>query len=177
MSEARYFNPELQEYEGFVIDSDSAALWAMRKIKEKRAELQRHKEFYAMQIQKMQESLEATEAFFTPMLREFFGTVPKHETKTASSYKLPDGFSMKMTKPKQTYEHDDAGLLAWAQTSAPELVKIKESFDWSGLKGRLKMLDDGSVSDTETGEIMPEELVRSVWTEAEFKLDIGKDDD
>ncbi len=55
MSEARYFDPELQEYEGFVIDSDSAALWALRKIEEKRAEIVKHQKFSAMQLQKLQE--------------------------------------------------------------------------------------------------------------------------
>ena len=177
MSEARYFDPELQEYEGFVIDSDSAALWALRKIEDKRAEIVKHQKFYAMQLQKLQDNLTATEAFFFPRLREFFDSAPKHETKTASSYKLPDGFALKMVKPKQTYIHDDEQLLTWAQESAPELVKTKQSFDWSGLKTRLKIMEDGRVMDKETGEVMPAELVYSDWKDAEFQVVMRKDDD
>lgn len=53
---------------------------------------------------------------------------------------------------------------------------MKQTFDWSAMKGRLKVLNDGSVYDTETAEVLPADLVRSVWTEAEFRLDTGKDD-
>jgi len=47
---------------------------------------------------------------------------------------------------------DNADLLAFAKTSRPEFVKVKESVDWAKLKDTLDF-DDENVFFTDTGEL------------------------
>ena len=50
---------------------------------------------------------------------------------------------------------DEATLLPWLKTNAPELIKVTEAADWAALKKRLIIAPDGATVATEDGEIVP----------------------
>lgn len=142
------------------ITDDSCADWAVQKIAEEKAELNRIKELADAQIQKIEEKVAAAErrfqngtSFLTGKLAEYFRTVPHKETKTKHSYRLLSGtLSMKLGGPQ--LKQDDDKLVEYLKASGnTELIKTEEKPMWGDFKKRLKIMG-GSVVDTTTGEIV-----------------------
>lgn len=163
-----------EQREAFRITNDNEADWAVRKIKESKAEYDRINEIAAKQIQRVGEALEAAgkrhqnnTAFLTGKLREYFQTVPHKETKTQEQYQLLSG-KLVWTLPKQTIQHDDAALLDFLKTSGrTEYIKTTEAPAWGEYKKALA-IEGAQVIDTETGEIVPGLTVSE--TEAKFEV-------
>jgi hypothetical protein len=132
--------PVTEEEAGWQVDSDQAAEWCLRKIREAKAEKEKWTDFYMAQLKKVCDREEARIAFFEEKLKAYFEAVPHKVTKTQESYPLPTGrLILKEQKPEWT--HDDSTLLPWVKVNAPELVKTQESVDWAALKKDLMMLD------------------------------------
>ena len=147
-----------EEEQHFMVDDDQKAEWCIRKIAEARKEMMDWIEFYVAQTDKVKDKCERRIQFFQAMLEKYFYTVPHKQAKTQSSYQLPSGkLIMKAQGPD--YERDEAQLLPWVKTNAPEMVKVKESVDWSGLKKSLETADGLQIVDghviTPDGEILP----------------------
>lgn len=143
----------------FVVDDDQKAEWCIRKIADAKKEMMDWIEFYVEQTDKVKAKCEARIQFFEGMLQRYFESVPHKETKTQSSYQLPSG---KLVLKKQTVEwvHDDAALLPWVKKNVPNMIKIKESVDWAGLKSVFKEDDDyiqsnGALVNATDGEVIP----------------------
>ena len=145
---------------GFSVNDDAAADWALRKIAEERAELERIKAIALQQIAELnmkidhlEEMAERRTSFLRGCLAQYFQTVPHKSTKTQESYKLLSG-SLVFKLPKQTMVKDDAQLLEYfRQNGLEEYIKTEEKPVWGEYKKNLAIVD-GKVVDTTTGEVV-----------------------
>ena len=160
------FNPDTLEYEpaynnetSFVIDNDKKADWAVEKIKDERAELDRLRKIALdriaelnQRVKELQERTDRRTGNLEALLVEYFQTVtPSKVTKTQTQYALLSGkLVMKHQQPE--FVRDEAALLAWAETTAPELVKVKKEVNWADLKKQADVSGDNLLLD---GEIIP----------------------
>lgn len=159
-------NPEIietpeVEAEGFVIDSDQKAEWALRKICEHKsdavrmavvcdAEIKRYAQIKAEADEKCRRDC----SYLESLLYGYFGTVPHKATKTQESYKLPSG-ALKLKLQQPTYERDDTALIAWLKEQKLEdMLKFEPSVKWKELKDKLTSSGEAAVY-AETGEIVP----------------------
>ena len=155
MSEAidpRFF---VDEPQGFTVTDDSAAQWCMKKIKEAEADRAMWKAHYEAQMEKVNKAADESVAYFTAKLEEYFATVPHKATKTQESYSLPGG-KLIQKHQQPAFETDDNKLVPWLkQNFMGQLVKVKESADWAGLKKVVTVTPDGAHVATDDGEIVP----------------------
>lgn len=89
-------------------------------------------------------------------LRALFDQVPSKETKTQAKVTLLSG-DVVVKKPSLKLDYDKKVLLENAEeTGLAEYITTKEvkDFDWTGFKARLAIQDDGSIINTETGELL-----------------------
>lgn len=148
-----------QVNEGFMIDSDEKAEWAIKKVSECRADLSRMEivcknmiSFYQTKLAEAQKQAESKTSGLEGMLRSYFDRVPHKATKTQETYKLPSG-TLKLKRGGVEYVRDEESLLPWVKDNAPAFVKTKESVDWSGLKGTVTVAGSSVVD--ENGEAVP----------------------
>lgn len=143
----------LQETEGFVIDTDAKAEWALRKIKKARADRDYWLDWYARKSKEITEQTDFDTMNLERMLAEYFATVPHRKTKTQESYSLPGGkLVMKTQNPE--FKRDDAKVIEWLKKNGQtQFVKVKEELAWSDLKAITETFEGHVV--TEDGEIVP----------------------
>ncbi len=145
--------------EGFAIDSDSKAEWALRKIAEERAEALRYINVcqtmineYQEKIRKAEEKLKSRTSNLEIQLRQYFETVARKVTKTQESYKLPSG-TLKLKQPSPEFQRDEAQLLNWLKENAlAEYIKVEEKPNWMELKKKVRI--SGASIVTEEGQIV-----------------------
>lgn len=142
------------------ITDDGCADWAVRKIAEEKAELDRIKALADEQIQRIEEKVAAAEkrfqngtSFLTGKLAEYFQTVPHKTTKTKHSYRLLSGTLTLKLGGTQLKQNDDA-LLEYLKTSGnDDMIQTVEKPKWGEFKKRLQIVG-ASVVDGTTGEIV-----------------------
>lgn len=169
------------EYEdqGFVINNDNKASWALKVIKQEQEETERFLRTADKQIEELTKKKEALKAdldrrtgYLKGLLYRYFETVPHKETKTQQTYKLLDGQlvfkkpSVKIVKPE-----DDATLISYLEQNQPELVEIVKKAAWGEFKKNLTITDDGGVVDMATGEKL--DFVKTEETEGSFDVKVG----
>jgi phage host-nuclease inhibitor protein Gam len=152
--------PEV-ESEGFVVDSDQKAEWALRKIREHRADANRMAIVCNAEIERYEQiRKEASDkcardcAYLESLLHAYFVTVPHKATKTQESYKLPTGaLKQKIREPE--YVRTDAEILAWLnEQGMSDYIEVKTSPKWADLK-KVIAANGEAVIYPETGEIIP----------------------
>ncbi len=144
-----------EENDGFVINDDSAAEWAIRKIGQRRADTETMKTHFAAQMDKIAQRNQNAENILTAKLAEYFSTVPKRETKTQQKYILPSGELIRKQQQPE-YQRDDDALVRWLESSGmEELIERKPKPLWGELKKQCAVQEDGSVVDAQSGEIVP----------------------
>lgn len=162
------------EEEGFCIDNDKTADWAVRKVKAEQEEYERLKEIAEAEIEDIRERLAAAEqrmknrtAYLTGLLRVYFEDCPRKVTKTTEKYQLLSG-CLVYTKPKQTIVQDETKLLEWLKESGrTEYIRTEEKAAWGEFKKTLCIVGEDVVVD-ETGEIVP--CVEIVTKEGSFEV-------
>lgn len=153
--------------EGFQIRDDSAADWALRKMAEADAELQKMTDWYEAQLKAVRQKHDDAIAYFSGILQQYFASVPAKETKTMKKYALPSG-ELVLSKEKQDFSAiDNEALLGWCQENDPKLVQISMRPAWAEIKKRLTATDSGII-DSETGMIV--EGVQLINKPEEFKV-------
>lgn len=160
---------EEEEKPSFRVMNDETAEWAVRKIAQIRLETEKWKEHYERLFDAIATKNEASIDYFSGLLREYFESVPHHETKTSESYKLPSGTLM-LKAQEPTYERDDDKLIGWLKTNGKGYIKTKETVDWAGLKKQL-VYADGEAFDAETGELV--DGIKVIEREPKFDVKIG----
>jgi len=158
----RIEGPGADDYPGFQIRDDDVADWAVQKIAAARAEYARLRELADREIDRITEKLtaakrrmEADTDYLTARLADYASTVtPSKVTKTGSTYKLLHG-TLRHRTGGLDYQRDEAELLRWLQdTGRADLIKLKASPDWSGLKKQIAVLADGTAVIEATGEVV-----------------------
>jgi hypothetical protein len=168
------FNPETLEYEHlsdgpfddvnwkperFVIDNDKKADWAIEKIKNERAEFDRLKKIALdriaelnQRVKELQERTDRRTGNLEALLVEYFQTVkPTKVTKTQAQYELLSGkLVMKHQQPE--FIRNEAALLSWAETTAPEYVRVEKKVSWADLKKKADVSGEDVLYE---GEVIP----------------------
>ena len=144
--------------EGWVCDSDAKAEWAMKKIREARADRDRMVAWYKKAIETIEKQTDFNTMNLEKMLFEYFQTVPHRKTKTQERYSFPGGkLYLKTQNPE--YKRDEKTVIAWLKENGGEqFVKVKEELDWSALKDASGVVDGKLVAGekvNEDGEIIP----------------------
>ena len=154
--------------EGFVIDTDAKAAWALRKVREARADRDKWVAWYKEQIEQVEAATDYNTARLERMLADYFATVPHKVTKTQESYSMPEG-KLVMKRQAPEYKRDDPAVIAWLKANKPgQFVKVKEELDWAGLKAVTGVFG-GNVVD-ENGEIIPG--IEVVERDAKFVVEV-----
>lgn len=151
---------DCKKKDGFRIDNDKLADWALVKIQEEETERDRLIAIAEDRIVALQEQIEDLKrvydnktSFLKSCLAEYFTKVPHKETKTQESYKLLSG-SLVMKKPTTKIIHDEDKLMAYLEANKEfDYIKIKKSPDWAEFKKKL-IISDGEVINSETGEVI-----------------------
>lgn len=150
------------EYTGFSIRDDDVADWAVGKIAEARREYTRIKELadreiarICAKVEQARLRMETDTSYLTNRLEDYAaGVTPSKVTKTGSTYKLING-TLRRKFGGVEYHRDDEALLRWLQeTGRADLIKLKASPDWAGLKKQTEVNEDGIVVIPETGEVV-----------------------
>ena len=100
--------------------------------------------------------LNGRKEYLTSELRVLFDQVPHKETKTQAKVTLLSG-DVVVKKAGLKLDYDKKVLLENAEaTGLGEYIVTKETkdFDWSGLKSKLEIQEDGSIVNVETGEVL-----------------------
>lgn len=148
------------ERKGFSINDDNVADWALRKIAEENAELDRLKDLAEQQIKEINLKIKHEEdvvnrrtSFLKGCLNQYFKTVPHKSTKTQESYKLLSG-SLVMKLASQKMIKDDVELVEYLhKNDMSEYIKTEEKPMWAEFKKNLSIVD-GKVIDITTGEVV-----------------------
>ena len=158
----------MAETDGFVIDTDAKAEWALTKIREARADRDKWVEWYKAKIEEITEQTDFDTMNLERMLAEYFATVPHKKTKTQESYKLPGGKLLLKTQNPE-YTRDDKAVIEWAKANGfGQFVKVEEKLAWQELKDATAVFEGHIV--TEDGEIVPGVEVTN--REAKFVVEV-----
>lgn len=163
------------EQKGFSINDDAVADWAVKKIAEEQAEVERLKALAEQQIAEInlkvkhvEEQAERKARFLNGCLRQYFGTVPHKETKTQESYKLLSG-TLVMKKATENLTKDDDALVEYfQQNNMQEYIKTEYKPKWAKFKKELAIVDE-KVINTATGEVVDVVKVEQVPESFEVK--------
>lgn len=157
------------ENEGFVVDNDQKADWAIRKLAVVRKKQAENKALYDAEIVRITEwlstvntALERDALYFEAVLRPYALTQRSEGRKTVT---LPHG-TIKTTagQPKVEFK-DEAQFIEWAKVNDPSLLKIKTDIDKIAIKALIT--DEGVVISTQ-GEIIPDVEVIQAETSVKF---------
>ena len=167
---------ESEEKPEFCITDDNLADWALSKIADEKAEIDRlvsgceHKiQFFEDKIQRYKEQFQNKTGYLRGKLMEYFDSVPHKATKTQETYKLPSG-TLKRKFEKQDYAHDDEVLTKWLKENMPELIVEKPM--WGEVK-KLLQISDGTVVVKDTGELVDGVSVETKPSEFSVVPDLG----
>ena len=147
---------EEQAREPFTVDDDSKADWAMRKLASVRRKQADNKAIYDRELQRVSEWLEKVNTdlerdaeWFESNLRPY---ALQERSKDRKSIVLPHG-TIKTVSGRIKFDiEDESKFIEWAETNAPELVRIKKEVDKKAL-GALNQSEDKVISTQ--GEIVP----------------------
>lgn len=141
------------ESEGFVIDTDAKAGWALDKIREAREDRDRWVKWYEDKIAEITAQTDFDTMNLERMLAEYFASVPHKKTKTQESYSLPGGKLILKTQNPE-YKRDDKTVIEWLKkNNGGEFIKVKEELAWADLKAKTAALNGKLFS--EDGEEIP----------------------
>ena len=152
---------EVVEREGFVIDTDAKAEWALNKLREEKAEVSRIEmvcqnmiEMYQAKIKRVQEQHDTRTSYLKSQLQQYFETVPHKATKTQETYQLPSG-RLKRKFGGLDYIRDETVLLEWVKANGgqEDFVQVKESVKWAELKKTITVKGNDAIDCD--GEVIP----------------------
>jgi len=155
---------ETEEQQGWRIENDAAADWAIEKIKFYRAELERKKRLAEEKkrqidewLKSEQEKAERQIAFFEQKLYEYFMSLDPsllQKSKTQVKYELFSG-TLKLKKQNPVIERDNEVLLEWLeQVGLTDYIKIKKEPNWAELKKNVEISETKAIY-KDTGELIP----------------------
>src|SRR5690606_40453936 len=180
----RYVEEQMEAHDdGFKIDNDDKAEWAVRKIRQAQLAIEKRRQFVQSEIERLQawqqmmdEREQATIDRMTSLLRPYFESL-RPQLGKRKSYSLPSGV-LQVRTAQVSYARDEEQLLPYARQVG--MLKVRESVDWAELKKRLRPASDhvgAPVVDVETGEIVPGVTVAEPEREVfSVKVDIGTEE-
>lgn len=134
-------------YEIRILDHQEAELNALLE-----ARIEEIRSSFANKVEK----IASRRDYLVSEIRTLFEQVPHKETKTQAKVILLSG-DVVVKKATVKLDYDKKVLLENAEaTGLTEYIKTKEvkDFDWTSLKEKLEVQEDGSIVNTETGEVL-----------------------
>lgn len=170
---------EPEQRERFRIANSDQANWALRKLAIIRREMKQAEEQADREIQRIEhwlkgelERLQGDAEFFESLLCEYHRDIYEQNPK-AKTVKLPAG-TLKLRAQQPEFKRDEDKLIAWLKgTGRADLVKIKESADWSALKKDVAVVN-GQAIIKDTGEVV--EGVTALERPPKFSVEVDIDD-
>jgi NAD+--asparagine ADP-ribosyltransferase len=157
------------ENEGFVVDTDQKAEWALRKLAVIRRKQMENQALAQAEVDRVTEWLDTVNTalqrdalYFEAVLKPYALT---QRSEGRKSITLPHG-TIKTTagQPKVEFK-DEAAFIEWAKTNDPSLLKVKTDIDKTAVKALIT--DEGVVISTQ-GEIIPDVEVIPAETSVKF---------
>lgn len=163
--------------DGFYLKDDAKAEWAILKLQQENAELNRielicsnMKSYYDNVLKQAREKHERKTEFLEQQLERYFTYLQDNKlvksTKTTDSYQLPSA-TLKLKQQSPELERDEDKLLAWCKENGAEFIKVKESVNWADLKKNLTIKDGKAI--TKDGEIL--ESIRVYERRPKFEVE------
>ena len=157
--------------EPFIVDDDSKADWAMRKLASIRRKQSENQAIYERELQRVKEWLEKVNTALERDAEWFEANLKPYallqRSEGRKSVVLPHG-TIKTTAGRPKFEIEDEGVfLAWAETNQPDLVRVKKEIDKKAL-GALNQAEDKVISTQ--GEIVPAVKVLPAETSVSFVI-------
>lgn len=157
------------ENEGFVVDNDQKADWAIRKLAVIRRKQAENKAIYDAEIIRITEwlstvntALDRDALYFEAVLTPYALLQRSEGRKTVT---LPHG-TLKTTAGQSHIEFkDESKFIEWAKVNDPALLRIKTDVDKSALK--VLITEEGVLISTQ-GEIIPDVQVVPGQTSVKF---------
>jgi hypothetical protein len=145
--------------EGFIINTDEKAEWALKKLSEERSENQRYINVcqsmiveYEEKIRKAEEKLKNKTSYLEGLLHQFFESLNPRTSKTQEIYRLLSG-TLRLKYQQPEFIRDDELLLKWLkENKMNDYVKIEEKPNWAELKKKIIISDEKVLS--EEGQIV-----------------------
>lgn len=142
----------------FIVDNDSKADWALRKLGSIRAKIAENQKLAEDEIARVNAWLEHVNSGFADDIAYFEGQLRQYgESQRAEGRKsvdLPHGkIKSRAVNPKFAVEDKEA-FLAWAKKNAPALIRITEAPAISEMNEVLTKSDAGVAVDA-NGEVVP----------------------
>jgi hypothetical protein len=151
-----------------IVNEDHTADWALRKLGQLEARTRERAAFVAAEIERLlawqaYEDRQAARvaAYLAALLRSYDDRL-KAEGKVSArhkGYRLPHGTLTARLTPIE-WEVEEATLLAWAEATHPELVRVTQAPAWNVLRPKLMPAHDApraeammEVIDPRTGEV------------------------
>ena len=170
-----------QKKENFIIDNDSKANWALRKIRHMKEKQNKNKELAKSQIEKIQEEIDEIEHwlekenekiqnnidFMKSKLKNYAYEL-KNENPDLKTHNLPFG-ALKFRKRRPKWNYEDDKLLQFAESNLEEVVKIKKKVDKRKLKKKAEVVGEKAVLE-DTGEVI--NGIKVVQRPEKFKIDV-----
>lgn len=154
-----FLDQEEQVNEGFQIDNDQTANWALRKIKQHQQQIKNNNELAQAEIEKIeswnqQENDKAQQSidYFQGLLAQY-AIKKREEDPKFKSQKLPHGNIGFRKKPAKWNYQDDVLLETLKKNQLTDFIKIKEQLDKSSIKKAFQV-SDGKVINPDTGEVI-----------------------
>lgn len=154
----KFLDSEMDQ-QGFVIDDDSKADWALSKISQYKKKIEENnllaeEKIYKIESWNKQVNDEAQQSvdYFQSLLAEYAETIRKENPKF-KTLKLPSGrIRYKKQQPKWHYK-DDEVVEALKDAGMTDYIKVKETPSKSDIK-KAFVVSDGKVINPDTGEIV-----------------------
>ena len=170
-----------KENNNFVIDNDSKANWALRKIRHMKQNQKKNKKLAESQIEKIKKEIDEINHwlekendkiqknidFMKTKLKNYAYDL-KDENPGLKTHNLPFG-ALKFRKRRPKWNYEDDRLLEFAQKNLKEAIKVKKKVDKRKLKKKSEVVGDKAVLE-DTGEII--EGVKVVQRPEKFKIDV-----
>jgi hypothetical protein len=158
-----YLDQTLQNPQGFTVDNDSKADWALRKLAEARRRLHERRAFVEVELARLQAwqaKLDAEDtrliSYMEQLLADYFEHLQAQgRLGRKKSYRLPHGQLTAHQVPTH-WAVDEEELLAWAEPLG--LVRINKISAWKEIKARLiasAPQPRAPAIDMRTGELVP----------------------
>lgn len=154
-----FLDQEEQVNEGFQIDNDQTANWALRKIKQHQQQIKNNNELAQAEIEKIeawnqQENDKAQQSidYFQGLLAHY-AMKKREEDPKFKSQKLPHG-NIGFRKKPAKWNYDDVALLETLKTNnLTDHINVTEKPNKSSIKKSFEVVD-GKVIDSETGVVI-----------------------
>jgi len=170
-----------KENEGFIIDNDRKATWALRKIKHMKEKQKENEELAESQIEEIQKEIDEIREWLDKENDKIQDNIDFLKNKLKSyafdlkegnpdlkTHNLPFG-SLKFRKQRPKWKYDEDRLKEFVESNLKEVLKIKKRVSKRKLKKKAEVVDNKAVI-KDTGEII--EGVKVVDRPEKFKVEI-----